>query len=101
MSYNPDLTVDNQELCIETIVGAVLYYTLTGDPVKPIAIHKTNAYLPDEIISEAFPYTTSAPAALEYICDVIVNTCTDATEEYSTADNNNMKKKGKKKSKKG
>ena len=77
LTFNPDLTIDNQEICADTVVGSVLSYTLTGNPAKPITIQKINAYLPDDVLFGPFLFLTRTPAALEFICDTIVNTCDD------------------------
>merc|ERR1712161_49318 len=74
MPYNPLYTKDNQEMCVELVVGASLYYTMTGNPVAPITIQKINSWLPDEVISGTFPITDTKATA-EFVCDSIVNTC--------------------------
>lgn len=86
---NPDLTIDNQEMCADIVAGFVYSYTLTGNPAKPIIIQQINTYFPDAVVSGVFPFFTRSPAALEFICDTIVNTCDD------TASSRRALKKGK------
>lgn len=96
LTLNPDLTLNNQEVCLDTLVGTTLYYTLTGNPAMPISISKTNPYIPDILFSVTNQFTSTSSAALEFVCDVIVNTCND-TDAPSQGEALKNKKKRKSK----
>jgi len=83
LAYNPEFVLDNQDVCADTVVGSVLYYTLTGNPAAPITIQKVNVYLPDDFFSETFSFFTSSPAAFNFVCDTLVTTCGDDTSASS------------------
>jgi O-acetyl-ADP-ribose deacetylase (regulator of RNase III) len=73
--FNPAFSHDNQDLCVDVVAGSTLYYTMTGNQAAPVAIQEVNAWLPDEFLSGANPYFVDTPATVEYVCDVIVNSC--------------------------
>jgi hypothetical protein len=95
LPLNPVYTVDNQDICVDVLNGSTLYYTMTGDPAAPITIQRTNAWLPNALISETLPYINT-PATAEFVCDVNVNICKNKSKSTKSS----KKKKSTKSSKK-
>jgi hypothetical protein len=91
LPFNSFFARDNQEICVDIVVGSTLYYIMNDDPTSPITVQKVNTWFPDEMASGTFSYFIDTPATSEFICDTIVNTC---------GEDNQFKRKLPKKSKK-
>jgi len=80
-SVNSRFTVDNQEMCIDSVTASTMYYTMTGIPEAPIIVKRINSWLPNEIVTA--PNFAETEAAAEYVCDVLVNSCGMGIENES------------------
>lgn len=74
LSFNSRFTVDNQEMCIDSVSASTMYYTMTGIPEAPITVQRINSWLPNEIITYS-NIMLETEATAEYVCDVLVNSC--------------------------
>lgn len=75
LPFNSIFLQDNQDLCVDTVVGSTLTYTMTGNQAAPITIQTVNAWLPDEIVSGTFGLFVNTAATADFVCDAIVNSC--------------------------
>ena len=80
LPFNRKFTQGNVPLCVDAIAGARVEYNLTGDPDTPVVVKTINVWLPDEIISETFPYLSDSPATKLFICKTLVEDCDNEVE---------------------
>lgn len=73
-SFNPKYVQDNQDMCVDLMVGTTLYYTMTGNRMAPITVQTINALMPSTFISEINPLVATKATA-RYVCRAIVKTC--------------------------
>mmetsp|Transcript_20331 Transcript_20331/g.25135 ORF Transcript_20331/g.25135 Transcript_20331/m.25135 type:complete len:347 (+) Transcript_20331:139-1179(+) len=98
LPINPQFTTGNIEPCVDTVVGATIFYKKTGNPMAPINVQKINSWLPDAFFREALKYIVDSPATADFVCDVIVNSCrkkTGKSSKRSKTSSKSSKKKSK------
>jgi len=74
VSFNSRFLVDNQEACVDTLIGNTLYYKMTGIQEAPITVQRIKGWVPNELFS-ILTTVTDTKATAEYVCDVLVNSC--------------------------
>mmetsp|Transcript_7304 Transcript_7304/g.10338 ORF Transcript_7304/g.10338 Transcript_7304/m.10338 type:complete len:339 (+) Transcript_7304:219-1235(+) len=93
VEFNTKYTENNEEVCIESLNGINMYYTMTGNIDRPILISRLDTWCPDGFFRGSHRLFSSTKATAEYVCDVMLNVCKTGKKKKKSE---KIGKKGKK-----